>query len=270
VGDAHLEIVGSRERLEETKWALFGRGARAVLNVGDAASVRRAPELPEPPHWFFAGGPDDDPPATGNVTALLGTRLLVDVAGGASRRAAVDVRVPGAHNRANAAAAAAAALELGVPFAAVALALSDLQMPEGRYEKTTLPSGATAIYDAYNANAAGTIAALDAFAQEPARRRIAVLASMAELGSEAAVLHERVGARVAERSIDVLLVGGDFAERLACGAREAGLSSERIVHFATNSDASSWLRENGREGDVILLKGSRKYKLEEVLEGMRS
>ncbi len=145
-----------------------------------------------------------------------------------------------------------------------------MRLPEGRYEKTTLPSGATAIFDAYNANAAGTLAALDAFALEPASRHIAVLASMAELGGEAGALHERVGARAAEHAVDVLLVGGEFAERLARGARDAGLTPERIVFFATNRDASSWLAENGREGDVILLKGSRKYKLEEVLEEMCS
>ena len=93
---------------------------------------------------------------------------------------------------------------------------------------------------------------------------------MAELGGEAGALHERVGARAAEHAVDVLLVGGEFAERLARGARDAGLTPERIVFFATNRDASSWLAENGREGDVILLKGSRKYKLEEVLEEMCS
>jgi len=270
IGDAHLEIMGSRERLEETKWAIFGRGARAVLNLDDAASVRRSPELARAPHWFLSADSGEDRPTAGRLTSLVGTDLLIDRAGEVARSAPVEVRVPGAHNRANAAAAAAAALELGVPFEEIAAAVADLRLPEGRYEKTTLPSGATAIFDAYNANAAGTLAALDAFALEPASRHIAVLASMAELGGEAGALHERVGARAAEHAVDVLLVGGEFAERLARGARDAGLTPERIVFFATNRDASSWLAENGREGDVILLKGSRKYKLEEVLEEMCS
>ncbi|MGB6985605.1 MAG: Mur ligase family protein, partial [Candidatus Aquilonibacter sp.] len=54
VGDAHLEIMGSRERLEETKWALFATGARAILNAGDVTAIRRAPSLAAPPHWFFS------------------------------------------------------------------------------------------------------------------------------------------------------------------------------------------------------------------------
>jgi UDP-N-acetylmuramoyl-tripeptide--D-alanyl-D-alanine ligase len=269
VGDAHLEIMGSRERLEETKWGLFVGGARAVLNAGDEASIRRAPALKTMPHWFYGGAAGEDVPAGERVTALLGPHALVDVDAGRKREASVEARVPGTHNLANAAAAVAAALELGVEFDAIAPAIAGLRLPEGRYEKTALASGATAIYDAYNANAAGTLAALDAFAREPAARRIAVLASMAELGDEAETLHERVGARAAESAVDVLLVGGDFAEQLERGARGAGLSSERIVRFATNAEASAWLREHGREGDVILLKGSRKYKLEEVLEGMR-
>ncbi len=54
VGDAHLEIMGSRERLEETKWALFSRGARAVLNAADAVCRLRAGTLAEAPAWFAA------------------------------------------------------------------------------------------------------------------------------------------------------------------------------------------------------------------------
>ncbi len=46
VGDAHLEIMGSRERLAETKWGLFAGGAQAVLNLTDAVSRERAPARP--------------------------------------------------------------------------------------------------------------------------------------------------------------------------------------------------------------------------------
>ncbi len=57
VGDAHLEIMGTRERLEETKWAIFSFGARAVLNAADAVSRRRAATLAHAPAWFVAEQP---------------------------------------------------------------------------------------------------------------------------------------------------------------------------------------------------------------------
>jgi UDP-N-acetylmuramoyl-tripeptide--D-alanyl-D-alanine ligase len=269
IGDAHLEIMGSRERLEETKWAIFERGARAVVNATDPVSIGRAPRLDRSPHWFFAGDPEAVVPVNGRVTALFGSTALTDVSGSQKRSMSVDIGLPGLHNRANLAAAISGALELGVSLDAIAPALSALQLPAGRYERIVLDNGATLIYDAYNANAAGMIAALDAFAAEHAERRIAVLGSMAELGDAASELHARVGTHAAQTKIDMMLVGGEFADDLAGGAVRAGLPSERIVPFATNEEAACWVREHARAGDAVLLKGSRRYKLEEIVEELR-
>jgi UDP-N-acetylmuramoyl-tripeptide--D-alanyl-D-alanine ligase len=269
VGDAHVEIMGSRKRLESAKWALFSTGARAVLNARDTASLTRAPSLSEAPHWFCAVETGGNIPFSGRVTALVGREQLLDIEMGKHRSLTVDVRVPGAHNLENFAAAAAAALELGVELPELASVVTQLQLPSGRYERIELPNGVILIYDAYNANAAGTIAALDAFAQERAQRRIALLASMAELGEQAAELHARVGAHAAATKVDVMLVGGEFASELAMGAVRAGLPSERIVPFVTNDQAAEWVRDHARSGDAVLLKGSRKYRLEEVVEELK-
>lgn len=270
IGDAHLEIMGSRERLEETKWQLFGNGARAILNARDRASVARAPSLAQRAHWFFAGDEEDTVPFSGWVTAVVGDRHVYEIDHGVTRILETQIRLPGAHNRANLAAAIAGATELGVDLEAIAAAIPDLHLPEGRYERINLQNDSYLIYDAYNANAAGMLAALDAFAGEHAKRRIAVLSSMAELGEAAADLHRRVGARAAKNKVDVLLVGGEFASELSMGAIREGLSSERIVPFMTNSQAAQWLRTNARSGDAILLKGSRKYHLEEIVAELRS
>jgi UDP-N-acetylmuramoyl-tripeptide--D-alanyl-D-alanine ligase len=141
-------------------------------------------------------------------------------------------------------------------------------LPQGRYESIELPGSMRIIYDAYNANASGMIAALDAFASEAAPRHIAVLGSMAELGDESEGLHERVGAHAALK-VDVLLVGGDYADALARGAQRGGLARDRIVHVDSNSEAARWLREHAGRNDVVLLKGSRRYKLEEIVEALR-
>lgn len=276
VGEAHLEIMGSRERLEETKWALFGRGARAVLNADDEASVRRAPTLDEQPHWFSLGADSAQlrslaafRQARGDAKlTLLAQRCLIEVRNGASTERAVGVRVPGLHNRANLAAAIAGALELGVPLDALVSLIPSVRLPPGRFEPIELHGGPRLIYDAYNANASGTIAALDAFALEPGTRHIAVLGSMAELGDASEALHERVGEHAAGK-VDVLLVGGEHADALARGAVRAGLSSKNVVPFATNEEAVRWLRQHADPGDTVLLKASRKYKLEEIVDELR-
>jgi UDP-N-acetylmuramoyl-tripeptide--D-alanyl-D-alanine ligase len=269
IGDAHLEIMGSRERLEETKWAIFATGARAILNAGDVASIRRAPSLAAPAHWFFSVEPGGEIPMHARVSALSGGRQWTEIDGDRDTSYNVDIRVPGAHNRANMAAALAAAVEYGVEPRQIVRALPEIELPRGRYERIVLPSGVVLIYDAYNANAAGMMAALDTFAAEAAPRRIALLASMAELGEGAADLHRRVGGHAAATNVDVMLVGGEFAGELALGARTAGLPSERIVPFRSNEQAAHWVRMNARAGDAVLLKGSRKYKLEEIVEELR-
>jgi UDP-N-acetylmuramoyl-tripeptide--D-alanyl-D-alanine ligase len=268
VGEAHLEIVGSRERLEETKWALFSGGARAVLNAADEVSRRRAATLARPAHWFAAELPEDDAQFD-TLTAFDGERRLVHRVAGRSAEYAADVRLPGVYNRANLAAAIAGAVELGVEPERFLSRIPLLRLPHGRYDRIPVAGGIALIYDAYNANASGTIAALDAFAGETAARRIAVLASMAELGEESSALHERVGAHAAAR-VDVLLVRGEHATELARGAKRAGLDARQIVVVETNLQAARWLRDHARCDDVVLLKGSRKYKLEEIVEELRT
>ncbi len=266
VGDAHVEIMGSRERLAETKWALFSRGARAILNARDDVSLSRAPTLRHEPHWFAAYDSNETIRMPGRVTAIVDGNRLIDGDEGAAVDVRVSLDVPGEHNRANAAAAAACAIELGVDVRDVANALGDLRMPAGRFETFEMGGGWRLIFDAYNASAGGTMAALDALDDQHARRAIAVLASMAELGDELTQLHERVGAHAAKRA-GVVVVTGDYADALARGAKTGAAD---VVRVDSNADAARWLRENARSGDVVLLKGSRKYRLEEILEELQS
>ncbi|HZT12273.1 MAG TPA: UDP-N-acetylmuramoyl-tripeptide--D-alanyl-D-alanine ligase [Candidatus Baltobacteraceae bacterium] len=264
IGDAHLEIFGTRERLARTKWGLFSSGAQALLNARDSESVLRAAALPAPPLWFGSGEPDVP------GVWVCDERTLLIWQSGEFVRYAIECTLPGEHNRANLAAAVAGALVLGVAAPAIVDAIAQVHLPEGRYQSIAAANGARLIYDAYNANAAGMIAALDAFAAERARRRIAVLASMAELGTQSPAMHERIGAHAASTGVDALLVGGDFASSLAAGAGAAGLPRERIVPFETNAQAVRWLREHAGPGDAVLLKGSRKYRMEEIVSAMRS
>ncbi len=270
IGEAHLEIMGSPQRLEETKWALFETGARAVLNAHDAASRKRAAALERPPHWFSAQCERDAVDGLGldRVTALAGRAKLLDFANGHTTEYAVDVRVPGLYNCANLVAAIAGAIELDVPLRAMVPAIADVRLPAGRYAIERV-GGLRVIYDAYNANASATIAALDAFAEETAVRRIAVLAGMAELGAESEAFHERVGAHAAA-TVDVLLVTGDFADALARGARRGGLSQDSVVRVGGNAEAARWLRDHARHDDAVLLKGSRKYRMEEIVDALRT
>jgi UDP-N-acetylmuramoyl-tripeptide--D-alanyl-D-alanine ligase len=271
VGEAHLEFFGTRERLADTKWALPAAAQRAVLNAEDDVCRARAATLGAPPLWF---GTDpalaDDPVVRGDLTVVTPEGRLLRISEGRTEERPLAHALPGAHNRANLAAAITAAMALGVTTEQIAALAPSLKLPDGRYERIACAGGATVIYDAYNASFSGTCAALDAFASEPARRRIAVLAGMAELGDRAPDFHEEVGRRAARSGLDLLLVGGEYADRLERGARSGGMDEHRIVRFDSNESAARYLRAHASAGDVVLLKGSRRYRMEEILERLRA
>ena len=265
IGEAHLEIFGSHDRLAETKWGLFRAHARAVLPIGDHAIRVRAGKLEFPPLWFGAG--NVTPPTGEPGVVVRDAHHLVVHDGIARTTLAIDAKVPGEHNVLNLAAALAGAIALGCSAAALVPHIAALHLPHGRYETMILADGGRLIFDAYNASMSGTLATLSAFASEAADRRIAVLGSMAELGTDAPQMHRRVGAAAAHSS-DVILAGGEFADDIVRGATDAGAASERVVAYADNAAAIAWLHANRLPGDAILLKGSRKYKMEEIAAGL--
>ncbi|MBV9438928.1 MAG: UDP-N-acetylmuramoyl-tripeptide--D-alanyl-D-alanine ligase [Candidatus Eremiobacteraeota bacterium] len=265
VGEAHLEIMGSRERIAETKSALPLGARRAVLSLPDAASRAIRPRLSETPMWF---GIDNERPPAGEPAVIIEHELsrracATIIAPNGTERHPIDIRFPGDHNRRNLAGAFAAALLCGADASRLAPVVASLALPHGRYEVVDVPGGIRLVFDAYNASLSGTLATLGTFAREPAARRIAVLGSMAELGDDAPDMHERIGELAAR--LDVVLAGGRYADATARGVEAAGGT---VVRYDRNEEAASWLREYLRSGDAVLLKGSRMYKMEEIAEAL--
>ena len=269
IGEAHLEIFETRERLANTKWGLFSTGAIAILNVADQESRSRVGQLARAPGWFGAGESVFETvllPAT--LIPARDAIVFADAAG--AETLPMTTSLPGDHNLSNLAAAATAARAVGMTPAAIVEAIPKLTLPPGRYERMALPGGVHLVYDAYNASLSGTLATLQAFSAESAARRIAVLGGMAELGVESPQMHEAVGAALPGCGIDVVLIGGEDADATIRGAVRAGMDPLAIVPYENNAHAMQWLRVNMREGDSILLKGSRMYKMEEILDGLKA
>lgn len=165
-----------------------------------------------------------------------------------------DVMLParGEHNVANALAAAAAALVAGVPPEAVAEGLAVAELSPWRMDVRRTAGGAVVINDAYNANPTSMAAALRALARLEARRRVAVLGPMAELGDHSVAAHRSI-AELA-RSLGVRLI--------AVGAPEYGTDN-----VASAEAALAALGPLGA-GDAVLVKGSRVAGLERLAEAL--
>jgi UDP-N-acetylmuramoyl-tripeptide--D-alanyl-D-alanine ligase len=120
--------------------------------------------------------------------------------------------------------------------------------------------------DCYNSNPDAVRAMLDVLSDVPARRRIAVLGEMLELGHWAEPLHRGIGQYAAERGIDVLVGIRGAACCTLDAATRAGLRADAAFFFDEPAEAGKFLRGIAREGDAILFKGSRGVHVERALE----
>jgi UDP-N-acetylmuramoyl-tripeptide--D-alanyl-D-alanine ligase len=153
----------------------------------------------------------------------------------------VHLDARGVHQALNAAAAAAAGLAVGVPLERVVAGLQSAPLSPWRMEVSRTPRGALLINDAYNANPSSMAAALRALAAAPAKRRIAVVGPMLELG---AVSDDAHGA------------AGQLAERLGIRVVAVNAAAYRGEDVASIDDALALLDDLG-EGDAVLVKASR-------------
>ncbi|MBX2866918.1 UDP-N-acetylmuramoyl-tripeptide--D-alanyl-D-alanine ligase [Candidatus Kaiserbacteria bacterium] len=97
------------------------------------------------------------------------------------------------------------------------------------------------------------------------KRRIAVLGDMLELGRESAGAHQAVGKAVVE-SADMLFTIGIRARGIAEGALANGMSPKNILQYETTERAGRELEEMLEAGDIILIKGSQKMRMERIVE----
>jgi UDP-N-acetylmuramoyl-tripeptide--D-alanyl-D-alanine ligase len=155
----------------------------------------------------------------------------------------------------------------GIPQRDIADALRSIEpgpMRGGIHTK----KGVRFVLDCYNANPSSMKAGISLLT-DVARGgpTTAIVGDMLELGSYSARLHRALGRQLARAGIDRIVAVGRFADRIAAGAREAGLPASALRCAATAGEAVERVRGFVKRGDTVLLKGSRGVKLEQVYEG---
>ena len=185
-----------------------------------------------------------------------------------NERVRVELSVPGRHNVANALAAIAVCRRLGMKMNEVAERLASFTGTTMRMEVVRV-GGLTVINDAYNANPVNMAAALEEFKRyRTSGTRHFVCGDMLELGEQSAGLHRELGVRIAESDIDRLWLFGSEVNATRTAAVEAGFDADAIFLSDDYERFETRLLEAFKEGDVVLLKGSRGMRLERVLEAL--
>jgi UDP-N-acetylmuramoyl-tripeptide--D-alanyl-D-alanine ligase len=268
VGHTHLERMGSQDGIARAKGELVAAlppDGVAVLN-GDDHRVRAMAALTAARAITYGYGDACDLRASAVTDHGLAGLSFTLIWGDASVR--LDhAPLLGVHSVYTALAAAAAALAVGLTLEELAAGLRQAHAAT-RLVLTPAINGATIIDDSYNSAPASALAALAILAQTPAKRRLAVLGDMLELGSYEVEGHRLVGREVA-RVADRLLTIGPRARIIADEAQAHGLGAEQVRQFAEKDAITELLREELREGDAVLIKGSRGLALEEVVAALR-
>jgi len=267
VGLSHIERLGSPDAIAAAKAELIEAlppDGISILNADD-------------PYFDYlsgksAGGVVSFGIASGDVRAKdvgidsEGWPCFTVVVGQATFPVALPI--VGEHNVPNALAAAAVGLCFGLPASDIAEALEGFSPPEKRANVFFARGGWKVFDDTYNASPASMASALRTLAAMNGARKIAVLGDMLELGDHARPAHLEIGKLAAESGLSVLVTVGELARGIAAGARSAGFKGD-TQQFAASDEAAAALKDGVRPGDVVLVKGSRAMKMENIVEVLK-
>jgi len=173
----------------------------------------------------------------------------------------------GLHNAHNAALAVALGLNYGISMQDAAKAFPNAKFEGKRLEVCKLKKG-TLLDDSYNANPDSMASALKTLANFPAKRRIAVISAMRELGSLEEESHIAIGKLCSELNLDILIAIGQNKDYYAKGAYLAG-KNDNIYLFDDLKLAEDFIKKLLQEEDVLLIKGSLTTNVHNLASNLR-
>ena len=262
IAPVHIEFFGTIEKIAEAKRELLenlAQPATVVVNA-DNEHVMRISEGFHGRRVTYGIDHAAEYRATNiRERGLLGTRFTLE----AERRSIeLELVLPGRHNLENLLAAIATARLVGIAWESIERGVRDVK--PAYHRGVIVPwRGATIYDDSYNSNPYALKRALELMTQaETGGRRIAVIGDMLELGEQETQFHRDAG-RAIPKSIDVVVGVGKRSQALLEGARETGLKA--LHHFADAKSAGEFLKDEIREGDLVLIKGSRGVGLDKIV-----
>ncbi len=158
---------------------------------------------------------------------------------------------------------------LSVPLDSLLAGVKDLKPLPMRGVHHRLGKNIHLIDDSYNSNPAALESALKGLKELPAKRRMAVLGDMLELGEREAEFHSEAGKQVVLQGWNILVAAGPLSRHMVEGALSAGMKKEQTFHFGNSTAAAGKIQSLVREGDLILVKGSRGMMMEKIVEQLK-
>lgn len=251
IGKAHLEGFGSQENVKKGKGELFDylekHGGTAFVNTDDDAVFDLGKRLP---NIIYYGSKSEN--AKGKIVKN-DPFIEVEIEGLNSIN--IPTNLVGAYNLPNILAAFSVGRHFTVNEQKIKKAIRDYQPSNSRSQLIKRDSNSI-ILDAYNANPGSMKAAIENFAGMKGDKKILLLGSMMELGTDSRKEHEAIVSLIDQYKWSaVVLVGENFNE-----------IKQDYINLENSLQAQEWLKKESPKNAQILIKGSRSMQMEKVLE----
>jgi UDP-N-acetylmuramoyl-tripeptide--D-alanyl-D-alanine ligase len=252
VAPVHMERMVTMDRVVKDNWKIANAAKQVVYNADFKELKNLALKSKKATGYGLKNGSIKMVDISRNKQGYLIGKLVLP-----EGKFDLNTKMIGEQNLGALLAAATVADRLGMPGKDIAKGLARIEPVNGRMKLLKGINGSNIIDDSYNASPEAVKAALAVFEELTAKQRIAVLGNMNELGSDSKNLHYQIG-QVAAKVADMLIVIGKDAEiHMVAGAKEAGMSADKIKIFKTPYEIGHFLKRIVKKGDLMLIKGSQ-------------
>lgn len=260
IGPSHLEFLKDLEGVFNSKKEIFkflGREELAILNGDDEYLSLVKDKKFKIVRFGF-----------NSLNDFRASRISTE--GGTIKfflndRSSFILNLLGVHNVYNSLAAIAVAHQFEMSYESISEGLYEYTSTSMRLNVKNI-GGLVVIDDAYNSNPLSMKCALESIKDYPANARWIVSADMLELGGREKDFHTMIGESIAKFGFDGLVTFGSLSQHTSSRALECGMRKDRVWHCSTREKCAEILQKIAKEGDCILVKGSRAMMMEEVIE----
>ena len=264
VGTSHIGNLGSRENILKAKLEILEgmENPKIIINNDNDLLHKWSEENVENIEIHTYGINSESNLMAEDIR--LGEEKSTFTAVSENKKINIEVPIGGEHFVYNALCATQVGRLLDISDEQIKEGISKFELTKKRMDIKRLGNGAVLINDAYNASYESMKASLEFLEKHTGERKIAVLGDMFELGNYAIELHKKVGERVAEKNIDILICAGDHSKYII---EEAEKNTKIQTYFMNNNEQIvEKLRQELRNGDVILVKASNGMKFFEICQ----
>ncbi|MBX9768873.1 MAG: UDP-N-acetylmuramoyl-tripeptide--D-alanyl-D-alanine ligase [Bdellovibrionales bacterium] len=268
IAHEHIEFFGTLEAIADAEGEIF-RYSRPettkVINLDNSYTKAMRSKLPKGSKVITFSGYDAS--ADVFLKEVVSSLDFIEISGKIGGEPG-KVRVPvfGRHNVVNLMAASSLALAADVEPDIIWKNLEKCRGEWGRNQISKMPSGASVVFDAYNANLESAVALVENISRlSRTGRLVGIFAEMRELGEHSPDLHRQFGAVAGKSGFDEIWFYGAFRDSFAAGLEESSFRGKVHISEGFEESLAKDIGARLKSGDTVVLKGSRGLKLERVL-----